>query len=433
MTRQHITSLIEELTQIRKACLSMEKEFAAEVDSAAEGYRASARNLLHYLGLRQHDIRRLQQDLWTLGLSSLARTEAHVLAGADAILVALHALAISDVPKGRQAQQPVTFETGPALLEQHTTLLLGPEPDHKTRVMVTMPTEAGDDYRLIRDLLAAGMDLMRISCAHDSPDAWRRMISNLEAAQHEVDRPCKVLMDLCGPELRTGELGGSSRLVHWKVRKNPRGEVIAPARIRVVAATGKPLEADATPELPVGAELLAAAKTGDYFQLELSPSQRRNLRVAHKNGSLCWAETGHSGYAEPGMPITLMRNGEGVIARGVVGEVPWLEEPVLVFRGEFLVVTGPRRRQATRESVTGRVRSKRGFLARCLKYSNLSKKDIASFSMKGGLKASSWKPVRTSWWWRLRAPIGTARNCDPAKAFTCRTPTCTWAHSTGKI
>ncbi|MGA7409450.1 MAG: pyruvate kinase [Bryobacteraceae bacterium] len=341
MTRQHITSLIEELTQIRKACLSMEKEFAAEVDSAAEGYRASARNLLHYLGLRQHDIRRLQQDLWTLGLSSLARTEAHVLAGADAILVALHALAISDVPKGRQAQQPVTFETGPALLEQHTTLLLGPEPDHQTRVMVTMPTEAGDDYRLIRDLLAAGMDLMRISCAHDSPDAWRRMISNLEAAQHEVDRPCKVLMDLCGPELRTGELGGSSRLVHWKVRKNPRGEVIAPARIRVVAATGKPLEADATPELPVGAELLAAAKTGDYFQLELSPSQRRNLRVAHKNGSLCWAETGHSGYAEPGMPITLMRNGEGVIARGVVGEVPWLEEPVLVFRGEFLVVTGP--------------------------------------------------------------------------------------------
>ena len=341
MTRQHVTSLIEELTEIRKACLSMEKEFAAEVDSAAEGYRDSARNLLHYLGLRKHDIRKLQHELWTLGLSSLARTEAHVLAGADAILVALHALAIADVPKGRQAQQPVTFETGPALLEQHTALLLGPEPVHKTRVMVTMPTEAGDDHRLIRDLLAAGMDVMRINCANDGPDVWRRIISNLEVAQHEADRPCKVLMDLGGPKLRTGELGGSSRLVHWKVKKNPRGEVIAPARIRVVAAPGKPFEADATPELPVGAELLAAAKTGDCFQLELTPSQRRNLRVVHKNGSLCWAETNHPGYAEPGMPVALMRNGEGVIARGVVGEVPWLEEPVLVFRGEFLVVTAP--------------------------------------------------------------------------------------------
>ena len=341
MTREHITSLIRELSEIRKACLSMEKEFAAEVDSAAEGYRESARNLLHYLGLRKHDIRKLQHELWTLGLSSLGRTEAHVLAGADAVLVALHALAIADVPKGGQAQLPVTFETGPALLDQHAAQLLGPQPDHKTRVMVTMPSEAGDDYRVIRDLLAAGMDLMRINCAHDNSDVWRRMISNLEVAQREVDRPCRVLMDLGGPKLRTGELGGSARLVHWKVKKNPRGEVIAPARIRVVAATSKPLEADATPELPVGAEVLAAARTGDYLQLELTPSQRRKLRVVHRNGPLCWAETDHSGYAEQGMPIALTRNGEGVIVRGTVGEVPWLEEPVLIFRGEFLVVTGP--------------------------------------------------------------------------------------------
>ncbi len=41
------------------------------------------------------------------------------------------------------------------------------------------------------------------------------------------------------------------------------------------------------------------------------------------------------------MPISLLRNGEGVIARGSVGEIPWLEEPVIVFRGEFLIVTGP--------------------------------------------------------------------------------------------
>lgn len=341
MTREHITLLIEELSEIRRSCLSMEREFAADVDSAAEGYRDSVRNLLHYLGLRQHDLRKLRRELWALGLSSLRHTEAHVLAGVDAVLVALHALAVTDVPKGRLAQQPVTFETGPALLNQHTELLLGPEPDHKTRVMVTMPTEAGDDCRLVRDLLAAGMDVMRISCAHDSPDVWRRIISNLETAQHELDRPCRVLMDLGGPKLRTGQLGGSSRLVHWKVRKNPRGEVIAPARIRVVATTGKTPEADTTPELPVGAELLAAAKAGDYFQLELTQSQRRKLRVAHKNGSLCWAETCNSGYAEAGIPIALMRNGEGVIARGVVGEVPWLEEPVFVFRGEFLVLTAP--------------------------------------------------------------------------------------------
>jgi pyruvate kinase len=341
MTRQQISALIEELSEIRRTCLRMEREFSAEVDSAAEGYRSSARNLLHYLGLRQHDIRKLQRELWTIGLSSLGRTEAHVLAGADAVLVALHALAIADAPKGGVRQQPVTFETGPALLEQHAAQLLGPEPDHKTRIMVTMPSEAGDDYTVIRDLLAAGMDLMRINCAYDDAGVWRRMISNLEAAEREVDRPCKVLMDLAGPKLRTGELGGGARLMHWRVRKNPRGETIAPARISVVVNKSKHPAPSSAPELPVGPQLFAAAKSGDYFQLEQTPSRRRNLRVVLKSESLCWAETQHSGYAETGMPISLLRNGEGVIARGSIGEIPWLEEPVIVFRGEFVIVTGP--------------------------------------------------------------------------------------------
>ncbi len=219
MTGQQVTALIEELSEIRRTCLKMEREFAAEVDFAADGYRSSARNLLHYLGFRQHDTRKLQHELWTLGLSSLGRTEPHVLAGADAVLVALHALAIADAPKGGVRQQPVSFETGRALLEQHAAQLLGPEPDHKTRIMATMPSEAGDDYTVIRDLLAAGMDLMRIDCARDDAGVWRRMISNLETAQREVDRPCKVLMDLAGPKLRTGELGGGARLVHGELER----------------------------------------------------------------------------------------------------------------------------------------------------------------------------------------------------------------------
>ncbi len=33
--------------------------------------------------------------------------------------------------------------------------------------MVTMPAEAGLDYSLVRDLLVAGMRVMRINCAHD--------------------------------------------------------------------------------------------------------------------------------------------------------------------------------------------------------------------------------------------------------------------------
>ena len=44
------------------------------------------------------------------------------------------------------------------------------------RVMVTMPSEAAADPALIESLMAAGMTLTRVNCAHDEPEAWRRMV-----------------------------------------------------------------------------------------------------------------------------------------------------------------------------------------------------------------------------------------------------------------
>lgn len=71
---------------------------------------------------------------------------------------------------GPAPEPPVDFHTGPLLLRDHTRALLGPEPtDRLVRIMVTMPSEAASDARLVYDLLLAGMDVMRINCAHDGP------------------------------------------------------------------------------------------------------------------------------------------------------------------------------------------------------------------------------------------------------------------------
>jgi hypothetical protein len=53
----------------------------------------SARNLMHYVALRRHDIRHLQSQLASLGLSSLGRTEPHVLGALHAVMEILHQLA----------------------------------------------------------------------------------------------------------------------------------------------------------------------------------------------------------------------------------------------------------------------------------------------------------------------------------------------------
>ena len=83
------------------------------------------------------------------------------------------------------------------MLAAHSEALFGRA--HKgrpTRIMVTMPSEAADDPGLVHDLIASGMDCMRINCAHDDAAAWTRMIANLRTAEAAHGRRCLVEMDL---------------------------------------------------------------------------------------------------------------------------------------------------------------------------------------------------------------------------------------------
>ena len=123
------------------------------------------------------------------------------------------------------------FDEGRVLLEQHTEALLGPPPaKHTARIMVTMPTEAANDPVLIEQLLANGMDCMRINCAHDDASAWKRMIEHLRHAEQSLGRRCRVLMDLAGPRLRTGPIESGIQVIKWSPRRNPLGKVVSPAR-----------------------------------------------------------------------------------------------------------------------------------------------------------------------------------------------------------
>ena len=77
--------------------------------------RVSARNFLHYLALRQVDLKPTQDDLMRLGLSSLGRMEAHVMATLQAVRRALRSLS-AGCPLVKEclpeAEPPVDFETG---------------------------------------------------------------------------------------------------------------------------------------------------------------------------------------------------------------------------------------------------------------------------------------------------------------------------------
>jgi pyruvate kinase len=227
-----LAELIDELVAIRTGCFEMERAFAADLSDQHPSYRASARNLLHYLALRQQDIREVQKRLASLGLSSLGRTESHVLDNLTAVLKILTHLVGRAWSDEDEKTEAVDFAAGKTLLHQHTAALLGPKPPRRAvRILVTMPSQAAEDGALVHHLLASGMDCMRINCAHDDAAAWARMVAHMRAAGSALGRNCRVLMDLAGPKLRTGPIAPESQILKCRPRRDRRGEVVSPARI----------------------------------------------------------------------------------------------------------------------------------------------------------------------------------------------------------
>src|SRR5580765_320948 len=132
-----IESIITRLQPIRLEMLQGEKHFREELDQVDLCNFESARNLTHYVSLRRHDIRELQQDLGRLALSSLGRLESHTIATLDALLALLYKLAGKEW-HGRAIEDTFAeFDSGSVLLEKHTVESLGEAPaDRNVRIMV---------------------------------------------------------------------------------------------------------------------------------------------------------------------------------------------------------------------------------------------------------------------------------------------------------
>ncbi|MGQ0560851.1 MAG: pyruvate kinase [Gemmatimonadota bacterium] len=216
LTREVLEQLARDVRELRDDVLASEAELADLLQAVHPENLDSARNLAHYLALRRRDIRDLQVRLARAGLSSLGRSEPHVLVTLDRMLAVLSLAQGTTAPE--HTPPPVGFREGERILAENARRLLGPSPAHRAvRIVVTLPTEAGTDPRVVRDYIAAGMDCARINCARDDAAIWAGMADNIRAAERELSRECRILVDLGGRKLRTGDIPGNGKRLRLAV------------------------------------------------------------------------------------------------------------------------------------------------------------------------------------------------------------------------
>ncbi|TLU83853.1 MAG: pyruvate kinase [Chlorobium sp.] len=328
--------LIEELSAIRKEIVSIASEI--NLEKIHDNYSASARNLLHYLGLRRHDHRVLQMRLASMGLSSLGRAESHVLATLEGVLRILKKLQQQSFSAEENAEA-VDLINGQKLLVRHTESVLGPAPaGRNVRIMVTMPTEAACDYTLVHDLVMAGMDCMRINCAHDDATLWLKMIEHLRAAEHAVGRSCRIAIDIAGPKLRTGPVEPGPTVMRIRPSRDVYGRVTSPACIWLThdLETGSPkFHVDAT--LPVSRCWLSYLRQGDRVRFIDARNAKREFDIIEVFDDGCLCEMIKTAYLVPG--TLLYREDDGNEQETIVGDFPASVNSIFLKEGDFLFLT----------------------------------------------------------------------------------------------
>jgi pyruvate kinase len=319
--------------------LNLEQLEADQLRGIAPEHQLSSRNLVHYVAMRRRDLRELQTQLTDLGMSSIGRSEAYALSSVSRVVNLTNHILGERIAADIVA--PCDHLLGAKLLHRHTRNLLGtPRSDRVTRIMVTMPTEAASNYRLVRALLENGMDCMRINCAHDDRSAWQAMIQHLHKARDALKVDCAILMDLAGPKLRTGRIEPAPAVTKIRPIRDAYGRVTKPARVWISAhpdAHGQRDKADGC--LFVDHRWLSGVQRGVKIRFLDTRGRKRRLNVVEIMRGGIWAELNRTAYFTNGTILT--RSGahnDSTLKTEIFGIAP-SEGSIHLSPGDALILT----------------------------------------------------------------------------------------------
>jgi pyruvate kinase len=334
---EKLSGLNDQLEAIITKAKALEYDYGSLIARVHPSYHECALNLTHYLAFRSFNIDQLQEELRFMGLPDLGNIEGHVmksLLAVKSIINLFRGHPVLETQKGI-----ISIKKSSKLLNKNTRRLFGYKSKRRqTRIMVTLPATAADDYSLVNHLMSLGMNSARINCAHDSPDVWSKMIQNIYRAKDTLNKNCKIIMDLGGPKLRTGAMKPGPMVIHIKPKRDQIGRVIQPARVWIAPPDIPPPDNTADAILPVDERFLRRIKRGNTIHFIDSRGKKCKIEIERKKGKGKWGLCSDSAYITTGTEINLNKIKETGNARIYVGEQLPIEQFITLHVGDKLIL-----------------------------------------------------------------------------------------------
>lgn len=351
-------NLFDKLKAVHLHILAMEQWNASRLKLCHRTYLVSAANLIHYVALKSLDIEQLKADLSSLGLMNLETINPHVLASLSAgiqMLENLKSNSVASKTSGEisnskilsvQKKKECTVNRMAKKGLDSSKLLLGPLREQRTsHIMVTVGEEAAESETLITDLLKTGATIIRINCAHGNPATWNEIIRRVKRSSQMLEAPCRIIMDLAGPKLRTDKLKAGPCIMKISPKKNAAGNVIFPAQIWLSPQGGGPPPSHASSDAVLyidGQEFLSKLEIGDNVTFCDARGKKRILRISNKysvfSGVGLMAECKSTAYVKSGTKLYI-KGKKTRSAVGFVRDVPPVEQFVRLRIGDLLVIS----------------------------------------------------------------------------------------------
>ena len=320
----------------------------------------SATNLIHYLALKCLDVEQLKEDLSSIGLLNLETINPCVIANLTAGIQMLESLksyplSIKENAGGEisnqksldeQNKEEFIMDTMRKKASSNMKLLLGPLTDERTtHIMVTVGQEVTESETLITDILKGGATIIRINCAHGNPSIWSEIIRRVRRSSQMLEKPCRILMDLAGPKLRTGNMKAGPCVTKISPKKDAFGNTMLPAQVWLCHKGASSPAGHMSPDgiLCIDSpEFLNKLQLGDTVRFRDARGKKRTLKICKRfpifGGTAFMAECNRTAYVQSGTELYIKRR-KGKYSAGEVVEVPSVEQFVRLKVGDLLIIS----------------------------------------------------------------------------------------------